>query len=200
MGKRLGYCENCCFTTYKVVAKKEMVNFGGTYYKIKNYHCYCDKCGREITTTKYDKKIYKQLLRKERQANSTISKLDKEYKALAEKRKNKIRETKSRFKRFWKWVWYFISFPFVWLFYNIRDFRSAICVLISFLLWSSSVWVFYLLAILTGWNTTTGQWFIGIGTGVWAWWLSPLGSPFILIVVATSIGLKALLNLITRKK
>ena len=123
-----------------------------------------------------------------------ISELEKEYKDLQLKRKIRIRLEQNRFKRFWKWVWYFLTFPFLWLFYNIRDWRSAICVLISFLLWSASVWVFYLLAIITGWNTEIAKWFIGIGSAVWAWWLSPLGSPFILLVTSTSIAIKALFN------
>lgn len=121
-----------------------------------------------------------------------LEKLESAYKEKQEVWKSKIRQEPSRFKRFWKWVWYLIAFPFVWLFYNIRDWRSAICVIISFLLWSCSVWLWYLLAMITGWNTETGKWFIGIGSAVWVWWASPVGSPFILLVTITAIGIKAL--------
>lgn len=131
---------------------------------------------------------------------SKLKQLEEQYNDLANKRKDKIRTTSNKFKRFWKWVWYFISFPFVWLFFNIRDWRSFVCVLVSFLLWSASVWVFFVLAIITGWQTDIGKWFYGIGLGVWAWWLSPLGSPFILLVTLTSIGIKSLFNIISRKK
>ena len=39
-----------------------------------------------------------------------------------------------------------------------------------------------------------------IGSAVWVWWASPVGSPFILLVTMTSIGMKALLNKINNKK
>lgn len=124
----------------------------------------------------------------------TLKELEKKYNEKQSSWKLKIRLEPNRFKRFWKWVWYFIAFPFVWLFYNIRDWRSLICVIISFLLWSSSVWLFYLLAFITGWTTTTAKWFIGIGSAVWVWWISPVGSPFILLVTFTAIGMKMLFN------
>lgn len=132
--------------------------------------------------------------------NSYLKKLEQQYNDLANKRKLKIRLDPNRFRRFWKWVWYFISFPFVWLFFNIRDWRSLICVIISFLLWSSSVWAFYLAALLCGWTTDAAKWLIGIGSAVWLWWLSPMGSPFILLVTVTSIGLKSLFNIFKKRK
>ena len=131
---------------------------------------------------------------------TSIKDLEKVYKEKQTLWKMKIRLDTNKFRRFWKWVWYLIAFPFVWLFYNIRDWRSAICVLISFLLWSSSVWLWYLLAIITGWNTDTGKWFLGIGSAVWIWWASPVGSPFILLVTFTAIGMKMLFNKIKEHK
>lgn len=130
---------------------------------------------------------------------SYLKDLEKKYNEQANKRKIKIRLQSNRFKRFWMWVWYFIAFPFVWLFYNIRDWRSAICVVISFLLWSSSVWIWYLLAFIVGLDTGSGKWFLGIGSAVWIWWISPVGSPFILLVTMTAIGMKMLFDLIKRK-
>lgn len=125
----------------------------------------------------------------------TLKELEQQYKDQAQKRKDKIRQEPNKFKRFWKWVWYLICFPFVWIFYNIRDWRSAICFLLSMVLWSASVWVFYVLYFIT-----QNEWFLGIGIAVWAWWLSPLGSPFILLCTFTAIGMKALLNKIKSKK
>ena len=130
----------------------------------------------------------------------TLKELDKQYKEKQLAWKTHIRLKPTKWKRFWSWVWYFMTFAFVWLFYNIRDWRSAICVVISLLLWSSSVWIFYVLAICTGVTTTTAKWFAGIGTAVWVWWASPLGSPFILLVTITAIGIKALFNKIKDRK
>lgn len=130
----------------------------------------------------------------------SLKELENEYKQKQNDWKDKIRAKPSRWKRFWSWVWYLIAFPFVWLFYNIRDWRSAICVGISFILWSASVWIWYLLALITGWTTEIAVWFLGIGSAVWVWWLSPVGSPFILLVTVTSIGIKALFNKIKEHK
>lgn len=132
--------------------------------------------------------------------NKIFSDIEEKYKAKQDAWKAKIKADPSKFKRFWKWVWFLIAFPFVWLFYNIRDWRSGVCVAISFLLWSSSVWIFYLLALITGWTTDAAKWFLGIGSAVWVWWLSPVGSPFILLVTFTAIGLKALFNKIKERR
>ena len=131
---------------------------------------------------------------------SKISELEKEYKQHQTLWKMKIRLDTNKFRRFWKWVWYLIAFPFVWLFYNVRDWHSLICVLISFLLWSASVWGWYLAAAICGWTTDAAKWLLGIGSAVWVWWISPVGSPFILLVTFTSIGIKALYNKIRDKK
>lgn len=130
----------------------------------------------------------------------TLKDIDKEYKRKQLAWKTHIRMKPTKWKRFWGWVWYFLTFAFVWLFYNIRDWRSAICVIISLLLWSSSVWIWYALAIFTGVNTSTAKWFAGIGTAVWIWWASPVGSPFILLVTFTAIGIKALFNKIKNRE
>lgn len=120
--------------------------------------------------------------------------ISERYKQMQNDWKAKIKSKPSKWKRFWSWIWYLIAFPFVWLFYNIRDWRSAICIIVSFLLWSSSVWIWYLLAIVTGWQTDIAKWFIGIGSAVWVWWISPVGSPFILLVTVTAIGIKTVFD------
>lgn len=132
--------------------------------------------------------------------NSPFGKIQEQYEAKQNAWKSRIKSEPSRFRRFWKWVWFLIAFPFVWLFYNCRDLRSVICIIASFLLWSSSVWVFYLLALITGWETDIAKWFLGIGSAVWVWWASPIGSPFILLVTVTAIGMKALVNKLTGMK
>lgn len=124
----------------------------------------------------------------------TFKDIQEEYnnKQLAWKVHIRMKPTKA--KRFWSWVWYLIAFSWVWLFYNIRDWRSLICIFISFLLWSASVWLFYLLGFIFYYNEPLRNTMFGIGSAVWIWWASPIGSPFILLVTFTSIGLKALFN------
>ncbi len=130
----------------------------------------------------------------------TIKELEQKYKEKQLVWKTHIGLKPTKWKRFWGWVWYLIAFPFVWLFYNIRDWRTAICVIVSFLLWSSSVWVWYVLALCSGWTTDAAKWFLGIGSAVWIWWASPVGSPFILLVTFTAIGIKALFNKIKSRQ
>lgn len=130
----------------------------------------------------------------------TLKELEKEYKYKQLIWKTSIMFKPTKWKRFWGWVWYLIAFPWVWLFYNIRDWRTAICILVSFLLWSSSVWIWYVLALCSGWTTDAAKWFLGIGSAVWIWWASPVGSPFILLVTFTAIGIKAIFNKIKNRE
>lgn len=108
------------------------------------------------------------------------------YKQKQDEWKSKIRNKPKH--RWLHWLWYFIAFPFVWLWYNIRDWKSAVCVVISFILWSGSVWIWYLLAFIT----QRFDIFIPIGSAIWIWWISPVGSPFILLVTITAIAMKSL--------
>ena len=130
----------------------------------------------------------------------TLKELEQEYKHKQLIWKTSIRFKPTKWQRFWSWVWYLIAFPWVWLFYNIRDWRTAICILVSFLLWSSSVWIWYVLALCSGWTTDAAKWFLGIGSAVWIWWASPVGSPFILLVTFTAIGIKAIFNKIKNRE
>lgn len=105
-------------------------------------------------------------------------------------KKSQIRSEPSKFKRFWKWVWYYLTFIWVWSWHNVKDCLWLFAIVVF--IYSGSVWIFYAAAIFVGWSTALGKTLIGIGSGVWAWWLSPLGSPFILLCVVTTLGLKAL--------
>lgn len=117
--------------------------------------------------------------------------IEKQYKEQAEKRKNAIRAKPTKWKRFWGWIWYSVCFPWVWAFYNIRDWRTAVIFVISMIVVSASVWGFYLTALFFGWTATDiGKTLISVGSAVWVWWLSPVGSPFILICVALTIAIK----------
>jgi len=124
--------------------------------------------------------------------------LKREYNKKQTAWKIHIRFKQTKWQRFWGWVWYLIAFPWVWLLYNIRDWRTAIIFAIVLLVYSGSVWGFYLAALFCGWNTTeAGRVLIGIGSSVWAWWLSPVGSPFILLCTFTTMGVKVLFDKLT---
>lgn len=128
-------------------------------------------------------------------ASQKIKELEAEYKAKSEARKAKIRQEPKKVKRFFKWVWYIIAYPFIWLFYNMRDPRSAICILISFVIWSGTVWIPALIGLIF---RNPAIW--AIAGAIWVWWLSPFGSPFIELVIITGIGFKAILNKLNQRR
>lgn len=131
----------------------------------------------------------------------TVKEMQKQFSEKQEQERNKIKAEPKKFKRFWKWILYFLIFPWKWAFINIRDWRTAIIFLIVLAVYSGSVWGFYLSALLVGGKSTElGSWLWGVGTAIWAWWLSPAGSPFILLCVCTTIGIKALFNKIKKLK
>lgn len=130
-----------------------------------------------------------------------VKELQKKFNETQALERARIREEPKKGKRFWKWVWYVFVFPWKWAFVNIRDWRTAVIFLIVVLLYSGSVWGFYLGALFCGWTSTdAGKWLVGVGSAVWVWWLSPAGSPFILLCVSTTIGVKAIFDAIKARK
>ena len=107
--------------------------------------------------------------------------------------KSMIRMDRDKGRRFWKWVWYYLAFPWVWTFYNIRDWRTGIIFALAFLVLSSEVWVPYLLGVIF-----QSSWLIGVGTACWLFWLGP-GTPFMVICIMTTMAVKGLFNKIGEK-
>ena len=96
-------------------------------------------------------------------------------------------------RKFWKMVWWWFKTPFVWIKDNIKDWRTLIIFAIVLIVMSSSVWLPLLFGIITG-----NGWFYGIASAVFIWWQLP-GSPFIMICIGITIGIKALFNKIRGK-
>ena len=126
----------------------------------------------------------------------TFKEREEAYKKRQEKEKEKIRKEPKKFKRFLKWCLYFTIFPFVWLWENLHDWHTFLIFLIVFLVVSSEIWVPYLLGFIIGASTTTGKWLIGIASACWLFWLGP-GTPFTVICIGITMGIKALINRIT---
>lgn len=127
-----------------------------------------------------------------------FSDLEKRYKEDQEKARAKIKEEPNRWVRFWKWVWYLISFPFKWLWLNIRDWRTALIFIIVVLVVSCEVWIPYLIGFIT-WGSTLSKVMLGVGSTCWLFWLGP-GTPFLIICIGITIGIKELFNKIEEKK
>ena len=101
--------------------------------------------------------------------------------------------------QWYRWLWYFIAFPWVWIFYNIRDWRTAIIFVIVCALVSSEVWVPYLLAFIFWSNEPWRIALISFASACWVFWLGP-GTPFLVICVSLTIGIKALFNKLINRK
>lgn len=127
-----------------------------------------------------------------------MNKIEQDYKNKQLAWKTHIRMEPKKSKRFWMWVWYLIAFPFVWIFHNIKDWRTAVIFVIVFLIVSSEVWVPYLIAIIT-WGSDLSKWMLGIASACWLFWLGP-GTPFLVICISLTIGIKALYNKIKNRK
>lgn len=127
-----------------------------------------------------------------------INILQEQYEAKQKEEKAKIKADPNKFRRFWKWVAYLILFPFKWLWVNIRDWRTAIIFGIVFAVLSSEVWVPYLIGLIT-WGTELSAWMFGVASACWLFWLGP-GTPFMVICIGLTIGVKTLWNKITKKK
>ena len=113
--------------------------------------------------------------------------------------KDKIRSKPTKAKRFWAWIWYLIAFPFVWIFYNIRDWRTAIIFVIVFLVVSSEVWIPYLIGVIFWANEPLRISMFSVGSACWLFWLGPF-TPFLPLCMFLTIGIKALFDKITKRR
>ena len=126
------------------------------------------------------------------------NKITELYEAKQKEWKDKIYSKPTKWLRFWSWVWYLIAFPWVWIFYNIRDWRTAVIFVIVFVVLSCEVWMPYLLGLIFWSNEAIRITMFSVGSGFWLFWLGP-GTPFLAICISVTIGVKALFNKIKSK-
>lgn len=123
---------------------------------------------------------------------------------ITEQYENKQKEWKSKIRektkhRWIHWLWYLIAFPFVWIFYNIRDWRTAIIFVIVFLVVSSEVWIPYLIGVIFWANEPLRISMFSVGSACWLFWLGPF-TPFLPLCMFLTIGIKALFDKITKRR
>lgn len=128
----------------------------------------------------------------------TFKELENNYKKRQLAWKVHIRWKKTKWQRFWAWVWYLIAFPWVWLFYNIRDWRTFVIFAIVVIVVSIEIWLPLLMAWIT-WGTDFSKVMLGVAGACELFWLGP-GTPFILICTFITIGVKGLFNKIKSRK
>lgn len=125
--------------------------------------------------------------------------VNKEYRKQQLAWKIHIKFEPSKWKRFWKRVLFWIAFPFVWIWVNIRDWRTAIIFVIVFLITSSEVWIPYLLGFVFYANEPVRITMFSVASACWLFWLGP-GTPFMVICIGLTIAVKGLLNKIKGRK
>ena len=125
--------------------------------------------------------------------NKYLKNLEENYNNQVNKRKETIKSEPNKIKRFFKRIWFWISFPFVWIFYNIRDWRTAIIFSLVFVILSSEVWCPYLIGVICWENEALRHTMFGAGSACWLFWAGP-GTPFLVICITITIGIKALFD------
>ena len=96
-------------------------------------------------------------------------------------------------RRMLRYLWHLISFPFVWLWREIRDWRTFLVFAIVVLLVGSEVWVPAMLALI-GRGTAWGNAMWGVASAGLLFWNVVPGTPFIGICIVLTIGVKGALD------
>lgn len=125
--------------------------------------------------------------------------LEDSYKAQQLQWKTSIRLETNKWKRFWKWVWFIIAYPFVWLWVNIRDWHTALIFTLVVVIVSCEVWVPYLIGAIMWNNEPVRISMFSVGSACWIFWLGP-GTPFLPLCIGITIGIKALFNKWSQKR
>lgn len=123
----------------------------------------------------------------------SIKEIEQEYETKQKERKEKIRQEPNKAKRFFKLIWFYISFPFVWLFYNIRDRHTLVIFIIVMLVVGCEVWIPYLLGVIFYSNEAFRITMFSVGSACWLFWLGPF-TPFMPLCIVITIGIKTGIN------
>lgn len=105
-------------------------------------------------------------------------------------------QNKTTFKDILKKIWGWIKSPFIWMWKNLRDWRTAVIFAIVFVVVSSEVWVPYVLGFIF---VDARAYLWGIGSACWIFWLGP-GTPFLPLCMGITVGIKAIFNKIKEKR
>ena len=103
-------------------------------------------------------------------------------------KKEQIIQEPNKFKRFWKFVWFYISYVWIWLFHELKDWRTFVIFISTMLIIGSEVWIPLLIGIITG-NSAL----LAFAGTMEAFWLLP-GTPFIPLCIVITLGIKSIIK------
>ena len=123
-----------------------------------------------------------------------IKETDQKYENARKERLAKIKQEPSKWKRFWKYVWFALTYVWVWCWKELRDWRTCLIFVIVQLIVGSEVWVPLILGLIFN-----NKGLLAFAGTMEAFWLLP-GTSFIPICIAITIGIKALIDKRKKKK
>ena len=126
--------------------------------------------------------------------SSKLKELEEKYQVQRSIEKTRIRLEKRKSLRILKWAWYYISYPFKWIWLNIRDPTTLLIVVLIVLAVSCEVWIPALLALILD-----QDYLWGVAAACWGFWLLP-GTPFLPLCILLTMAIKSLYNKIRHKR
>lgn len=115
-----------------------------------------------------------------------------EFKRLRTTRKNFIKQEPNKWKRFWKLCWFYFSYPWIWCWKNIKDWRTFLIFFLTMLIVGCEVWIPLLLGLIFK-GTPFGTTMLSVGAACEIFWLGP-GTPFLPLCIVITIAVKGLFN------
>lgn len=125
--------------------------------------------------------------------------LEDQYKKRQLAWKTHIRLKPTKWKMFWGWCGYFVAFPFVWTWVNIRDWHTFVIFVTVFVIMSSEIWLPYLIGLIFWENESLRIAMFSFGSACWVFWAMPM-TPFLLICVFLTMAIKGIFNKIKDRK
>ena len=112
--------------------------------------------------------------------------------------KARCKKEPNRWKRFWKYAWLVIKFPWEWLWMACHDWRLILIYIAWMAIVGCEVWVPLLLGLCSPEGAFRTS-MLSVASACEAFWFLPL-TPFMPICIALTIGTKALIDRKTRSK
>ena len=134
----------------------------------------------------------------EKGKESAAKKAFEKYQQDLQKRKDDCKHEPDKSKRFWKYVWLVISFPWQWLWMACHDWKLILIYIGWMAIVGSEVWIPFILGICAPEGAFRTS-MLSVASAGEAFWLLPL-TPFMPLCIALTIGTKAVMNNIVAKR
>lgn len=114
--------------------------------------------------------------------------LDKKFNNDKKEKLKNIKLEPNKFKRILKYIWFAISYVWVWCWKELRDWRTFIILLLTMVVVGCEVWVPFILGLIF-----QNQALLAFAGTMELFWLLPF-TPFIPICITITLFIKMLIN------